>query len=291
MFTRLLIGLDGSPQSEVALAQAILIGQRFRATLVLAHILRPEETDQSLVRQLGAPWREGRPAPLDPLPDALADAGIELLEDAAGAVSRAGLAAERVVRAGSVAMQLIEMAEGADAVFVGRTGWHTGGDPLGPDTRELIRRAPTPVIVCGSTVSPMDRCAIAYDGQPASLEGLHLAERYAQVAGARLDVIHSASDPESGREVLAQAAMMLSGIPLDFETHLEGGDVDRAIPAAIARLGSNALFAGAKREEGKVLVPSHTEAILRATDIPVVVHHVPQEFSARVSGTHRRPSS
>jgi nucleotide-binding universal stress UspA family protein len=291
MFTRFLIGLDGSPQSDVALAQAILIGRKFRATLVLTHILRPEETDPSLVKQLGAPWREGRPVPLDPIPDALMGAGVELLEEAAGAVARAGLAAERVVRAGAVGSQLIEMAEGADAVFVGRTGRRGGGDPLGPDTRELIRRAPTPVIVCGSVVSAMDRCAVAYDGGPVSLEALHLAERYAQVAGARLDVIHSAADQESGREILAQAAMALSGIPLDFETHLEPGDVDRAVPAAIARLGSNALFAGANREGGKVLVPSHTEAILRATDIPVVVHHVPQEFSVRVSGTHRRTTS
>jgi len=291
MFTRLLIGLDGSPQSDVALAQAILIGRKFRATLVLTHILRPDETDPALLRQLGAPWREGRPAAPDAIPDALMASGVQLLEEAAGAVGRAGLAAERVIRAGGVGLQLLEMAEDADAVFVGRTGRRGGGDPLGPDTRELIRRAPTPVIVCGSTVSAMDRCAVAYDGGPASLQALHLAERYAQVAGARLDVIHSATDQEGGREVLAHAAMALSGIPLDFETHLEPGDVDRAIPAAIARLGSNALFAGAHREEGKVLVPSHTEAILRATDIPVVVHHVPQEFSVRVSGAHRRPAS
>jgi nucleotide-binding universal stress UspA family protein len=291
MFTRLLVGLDGSPQSEVALAQAILIGRRFRATLVLAHILRLEEADPVLVRNLGAPWREGRPEPLEPIPEALAGAGAGLLEDAAGAVGRAGLTAERVVRGGAVVGQLLEMAESVDAVFVGRTGRHSGGDPLGPDTRELIRRAPTPVIVCGSTVSPMDRCAIAYDGQPASLQALNLAERYAQVAGARLDVIHSAENQEEGREVLAHAALALSGVPLDFETHLEPGDVDSAVPAAIGRLGSNALFAGAKREGGKVLVPSHTEAILRATDIPVVVHHVPQELSVRVSGTHRRTPS
>ena len=68
-------------------------------------------------------------------------------------------------------------------------------------------------------------------------------------------------------------------------------DIDRSVPDALRRLGSNALFAGAQREAGRVLVPSHIEAILRATDIPVVVHHVPQEFSARLSGAHRRSAS
>ena len=291
MFTRLVVGLDGSPQSGTALAQAISVGRRFRSALVLVHIVRPGVADPLLVRALGAPWREGRADPREAVPEALAGAGAQILDEAAGAVVRAGLVVERVVRAGEVVTELNELAASADALFIGRVGRAGGEDPLGPDSRELIRRAPTPMVVCGNAVSEMDRCAVAYDGEGPSVKALHLAARFAQVANARLDVIHAATDPIRGREVLAHAAMALSEFPLDFETHLEGADIDRTVPAALRRLGSNALFAGAQREAGKVLVPSHIEAILRATDLPVVVHHVPQEFSARLSGAHRRPSS
>jgi nucleotide-binding universal stress UspA family protein len=291
MFTRLLVGLDGSPQSGTALAQAISIGRRFRSALVLVHIVRPGAVDPLLLRSLGVPWREGRADPQEAVPEALAGAGAHILDDAAGAVVRAGLTVERVVRSGEVVTELNDLAASADAVFIGRVGRRGGDDPLGPDSRELIRRAPSPMVVCGNMVSPMDRCAVAYDGEGPSVKALQLAARFAQVAEARLDVIHAATDPNRGRETLAHAAMALSEFPIDFETHLEGADIDQTVPEALRRLGSNALFAGAQREAGKVLVPSHIEAILRATDIPVVVHHVPQEFSARLSGAHRRPSS
>ena len=294
MFTTLLIGLDGSPPSEVALAQAILVGQQFRSTLVLAHITRAALHQAALIQSLGAPWREGRPSGSGNVARDLEEAGLRFLEDAAGAVERAGLKAEIAYGSGDVVAELAALAEHADAVFVGRVGRQSGGgDPLGPDTRQLIRRSPVPVVVCGSVISALDRCAVAYDGGPTSVLALSLAERYAEVAGAHLDVIHAAKagEEEKGREVLAHAAMALSATPLQFETHFEVGEVPEVVARVVQRLRCNGLFAGAHREPGGWELPSHTEAILRATDIPVLVHNEPQDLSARTTGSHRRSSS
>src|SRR6266536_2447699 len=41
VFTRLLIGLDGSPQADAALEQAVVLGQRFDATLLVVHVHEP----------------------------------------------------------------------------------------------------------------------------------------------------------------------------------------------------------------------------------------------------------
>jgi nucleotide-binding universal stress UspA family protein len=38
VFTRLLIGLDGSPSADEALDQAVVLGLRFKARLVVAHV-------------------------------------------------------------------------------------------------------------------------------------------------------------------------------------------------------------------------------------------------------------
>ncbi|MGH7701768.1 MAG: universal stress protein [Gemmatimonadales bacterium] len=291
MFTKLLVGLDGSPQAQVALAQAISVGGRFRSTIVVAHVARLEAQEERLYQTLGAPWTEGRPTPLARSAQTMEEAAGKLLEDAAGAVRRAGLPVETVYRAGEVAVELFELSAGVDAVFVGRVGLRGVSDPLGPDTRELIRRAPTPLVVCGTVVSAMNRCGVAYDGEASSREALALAARYAEVAGAHLDVIHSTRDEAKGREILARAAMALSAAPVHFETHLERGDVHEAVANAVRRLDCNALFAGTHREEGRWSVPSHTEAILRATDIPVVVHSESEGLSARASTAHRRPPS
>jgi ribonuclease HI/nucleotide-binding universal stress UspA family protein len=114
----------------------------------------------------------------------------------------------------------------------------------------------------------MDRCLVAYDGQPASEAALSFAARYAEIAEAHLDVLHVADDSAAGHAVLARTSAAFSASPFSYETHLANGKVEEAVSAAIAEYRSNALFTGTSREEGRRLVPSHTEAILRATDLP-----------------------
>jgi nucleotide-binding universal stress UspA family protein len=282
MFTSLLVGLDGSPQSLIALTQAINIGRRFRSQIILVHVAR-EESMAGLRPQWMGPG---------------ADQGISsddhsaraLLAGAAETARQAGLAVRTELRRGDVVETLRELAADVGAIVVGRSGVLGGGDPLGPDTRELIRRCPRPVLVCGSAPSPMDRCLVAYDGQPASEAALSFAARYAEIAEAHLDVLHVADDSGAGHAVLARTSAAFSASPFSYEVHLATGKVEEAVAAAIVEFRSNGLFTGTSREDGRRLVPSHTEAILRATDIPVLVHSEPHDPGARTTTTHRRPS-
>ena len=90
MFTRLLIGLDGSPSADAALEQAIVLGDRFKATLVVGHIVE-----------------HGKGA----------ESGKALLENAAGRVRGAGLKVEAVLRPGDPDTELATLAKEADAVL------------------------------------------------------------------------------------------------------------------------------------------------------------------------------
>jgi nucleotide-binding universal stress UspA family protein len=266
MFTSLLVGLDSSPQAQVALAQAILIGQRFRARIVLATVLRND------LREVAGIQREA----------------VRLVEDA-------GLEVEAVTRTGEVAEVLRELAEDVGVVVVGRIGTRGRSsqsiDPLGPDTRQLIRRCSRPVLVAGSAVTPLDRVLVAHDGGSEGEEVLAFAGRFAGIFGAHLDVLHVTEDAIAGRQILARASGALSITPLDFDTHLADGSVEGAVVETIEESGSNALFVGAERVRHGWLVPSHTEAILRATDIPVVVYMPAESTGDRISSAHRRPAS
>lgn len=266
MFTSLLVGLDGSPQAQVALAQAIAIGQKFRARIVLATVVRGNAGEVQSLQRNGA-----------------------------GMVEGAGLEAETVTGEGHVPDVLRELAERVGVVVVGRLGVRGASlperDPIGPDTRELIRRCPRPVLVAGSAVTPMNRVLVAHGGGPAGEGVLAFAGRFAGIFGSHLDVLHVTDDVPAGRQVLARASGALSMSPLDFDTHLADGSIESAVTSRIGWLGSNALFVGAQREEHGWLVPSHTEAILRATDIPVVVHMPSDTSGARVSASYRRPAS
>jgi nucleotide-binding universal stress UspA family protein len=245
VFTRLLIGLDGSPRADEAFEQAVLLGRRFGATLVAAHVREP-----------GAPE----------------DAA--LLERAAQRARAAGLTAETWAREGDPDLLLAELAKDVDAALVGRRGSTTVGDAIGPTVASLIRIAERCVIVCGSAPSPMHTCAVAYDGGETSKRALELAARFASIAGSTIHLIHAAEDRDAGLQVVGAAEAVLSFQGIPFVTHLETGKPAAAVAAVIARVGADALFAGAhvpRNTERPSVVVSHAEEILRRTDLPVVI--------------------
>ena len=139
MFTRLLIGLDGSPNADEALKQAIVLGRRFKSRLIVAHV---KETHGL-----------GRRA---------SDSG-ELLQRAQERVANAGLAVDTVLRHGSPDSELAALAGDVDTVFVGRRGRSSSrADVVGKTVSSLIRIAERSVVVCASKPSPMQRCAMCW---------------------------------------------------------------------------------------------------------------------------------
>ncbi len=246
MFTRLLVGLDGSPRADSAFEQAVVLAGRFRATIVVAHVREPrgERAD-----------------------------GAAMLERARERVAAAGLQAELAERVGQPDLVLAELAKESDAVLIGRRGVTTKGDALGPTASSLIRIAERCVIVCGGLPSPMRSCAVAFDGRETSRRALDLAVRFASVVESTVHVIHANDDRDAGLKVVGVAEAALSMQRVAFVTHVEAGKPGEVVARVIKRIRCDALFAGAHvpRERTSAIVVSHAEEILRHTDIPVVV--------------------
>lgn len=248
MFTRLLIGLDGSPNADEALEQAVLLARRFKARLVVAHV---KET-------AGA----GRRA---------SDSG-ELLERAHERVRDAGVPVETVLREGSPDGVLAALARDVDTVLVGRRGRSSGGaGVVGKTVASLIRIAERSVIVCASKPSPMQECAIAYDGRETAQRALDLVARFASVTRSTVHVIHATIDRAIGTMVVGEAEAVLSLQGIAFVTHLERGTPGEAVARVIKQTRCDALFAGAHVGKRNAVTVSHAEEILLHTDIPVVI--------------------
>src|SRR2546430_16645952 len=246
MFTRLLIGLDGSPNADEALEQAVMLGRRFKSKLVVVHV---KET-----------FGRGRRA---------SDSG-ELLERAGERVRDAGLAVETILKQGDPDTELAALATDVDTVLVGRRGRSSPADVLGKTVSSLIRIAERSVIVCASKPSPMNACAIAFDGRETALRALALVARFASVTHSTVHVIHATIDPAIGTMVVGEAEAMLSLEGIAFVTHLEHGTPGEAVARVIQETQCDALFAGAHVGPRDVTV-SHAEEILLHTDIPVVI--------------------
>jgi nucleotide-binding universal stress UspA family protein len=246
MFTSLLVGLDGSPSADEALEQAVHLGLRFKARLIVAY-----------VRETHMLGRRG------------SDSG-ELLQRAQERVKDAGLAVETVLRHGSPDTELGTLARDVDTVLVGRRGRSSPADVVGKTVSSLIRIAERAVIVCASKPSPMNACAVAYDGRETSQRALELVARFASVTHSTVHVIHATIDPAMGTMVVGEAEALLSLQGISFVTHLESGTPGEAVARVIQQTQCDALFAGAHVGGHNVTV-SHAEDILLHTDIPVVI--------------------
>jgi len=250
VFTRLLVGLDGSPSADEALEQAVHLGLRFKSRVVVAYV---KET------HFAGPPRTS-------------DSG-ELLQRAHERVADAGLAVETILRHGHPDAELAALARDVDTVLVGRRGRSSPADVLGRTVSSLIRIAERSVIVCGSKPSPMKACAVAYDGRATAQRALELVVRFASVTHSTVHVIHATIDPASGTRVVGEAEAVLSLEGVTFVTHLERGTPGEAVARVIERTQCDALFAGAHVGSGRRsdVTVSHAEEILLHTDIPVVI--------------------
>ena len=248
MFTRLLVGLDGSPRADSAFEQAVVLGKRFGSTIVVAYVHEASGRDAN---------------------------GAAMIERARERVLAAGLKAEAVMLAGEPDVELAQVAKSADAVLVGRRGVTTKGDALGPTVTSLIRIAERCVIVCGGLPSPMRSCAVAFDGRDTSKRALELAISLATIVESTIHIIHASDDPNAGLQVVGVAEAQLSMQRVAFVTHVEAGKPGEVVARVIKRTRCDALFAGAhmSHEPGRpsAVVVSHAEEILRHTDIPVFI--------------------
>lgn len=242
MFSKLLVGLDGSPGGEAALTAAIDLGRRFGSTVLLVAVRERHETDHRA-----------------------------RTESAASRVTGAGLAVEVVQGSGSAEDELIRLAQHAEAVVVGRRGRDSPGG-IGAVTGRVIRLAPRPVVVAGDTPSRYARPVVGWDGGTTSTSALSLAARYAEATGVPLDVVHVGGDPADADKLLARAGAFLSGKRAEFSTHHLAGPLDEAIPRHLADSGADLLVVGAHggRGEGRS-VGSNAELLIRVTSVPVIV--------------------
>ncbi len=275
MFSRLLVGLDGSAGADAALDAAIALGSRFHATIVLAAIADTRVLDAPLLGTSAGLWTEGLQVPSDirPLAQALEQRSGRLLADAAARVAEADLALEEVRATGFVEEELLKLAGRAEAVVVGRRGeMHLEHGTIGAVTAQLIKHATCPVVVAGEQPSVFERPLVAFDGGETSAAALALAATYAEGGHLPLDIVHVGSGAECAA-VAAQATAFLAGTSAHHQVRCLEGDIVPTLTAYALGSRADVLLVGAhggRRRRGWPL-GSRAEQIIRATPIPVIV--------------------
>lgn len=236
MFRRILVALDASRESVVALSAAVQMARRLHAELVGVFV-----EDENLLKLVQHPFaREvnlltcvGRRLDVATIERDLKTQAALARRELERAATEAQVPWSFRVARGAVGAELLAAALDADMIAVGRgVRLFTGGTRLGRTARALSLGSSCSLLFGVVAESAGDAVALAYDGSPPAVAALAVAARIADDDGGRLLVFLIAEDIGLAAEYETAMRRMLRGSRLELAfRRLPGPSCSAMLPA------------------------------------------------------------
>lgn len=228
--SQIVVGADGSPGSDAAVAWAARTAARHGAALDVVVVVPPPASE--VVAPVGMPIAVIEPEQARVPYRELLDRTIATVRAEAPSVNVKGILVD-----GPAADELLSAAKGADLLVVGRSGRSQAVSVLlGSVTRSVLHHATVPVAVVpvGAGGRGADTIAVGVDASAGSTAARTWAMAEAQQSGASLHLVHAWRYPYLG--VRAGAGEL---VPLIYEDakHLLDDEVAAVTAAGVACTG------------------------------------------------------
>ncbi len=282
MFEKILVPVDGSDSAWIALEQAIEIAKEEQSAIHGLYVVdaRLLEAPYILAMFPYDFYPEGDPRRLEQAMEVskrLHQRGEEILQRLADRCQEAGVSYETELVDGVVAQVILERAQDADLVVLGRTGegaqWT--GPLLGSTFEAVIRHAPTPVLATHDQVRPIRSILVAYDGSERAKDALNIAARLA-ATGNRLLIYVTVDDGHHNRaQAYQEAKAILEELGVEhMRLFLKGHPAQKILEAAQAQ-GCDLIILGAYGHSPflKVFFGSTVDEVIHNAALPVMVCH------------------
>jgi nucleotide-binding universal stress UspA family protein len=278
VFTKLLVPLDGTAESAVALPLARTVAGATGATVLLMQVVLP--------RMLGA--------------DDAAKAGQESLSRIADELGKSNLRVASVVQAAAApADAILRQARegGADLIVMATHG--RGGlarAVLGSVAERVVADSPVPVLLLrpgGHRVTRIQRLLVPVDGTPGGILALGVAAPFARATGAQIVLLQvvvplapyagvdaAFIDPAWDDEALASAEHYVSGLAarleragLTAEGRATVGQPADTIVRTVAETGADVIVMSTHALTGpaRAVLGSTADEVVRTGDRPVLL--------------------
>ncbi|WP_142848861.1 universal stress protein [Telmatospirillum sp. J64-1] len=261
-FHRIVVAVDASPLSLMALEASAALAQRSHAELTAlfiedVNLLRLASYPEAYSYSLTTAQRRSLEADVVAQAMKLQQAAARrALDDAA---RRFGLTARFEARRGLIAPEMIQASAACDllvAGWSGRPGLPLGRRArLGTVARALLGKAAAPVFLLRHSLRSHDPVLVAYDGSAAARRALDLAAALAAQSDGDLEILIPAADPASADELEHQARAILAALGL---------------PATSQRFTATDLAAPCRRYDHSLLV-APLDLLPPAEDLPCSV--------------------
>lgn len=208
---RILVALDTSPHSVAALEAAVQLAEEWGAELVGLFV---EDLDLlrlaqlPFAREVSAYSARLRAIGPEDLELQLRAQAARLRRQMARLAMRRGVQWSFEVSRGDIVAELLDQAEDADLVILGKTGW-SESRTMGSTTRLVVTKARGRVLIIRRTQRLVPSLRIVFDGSDAAVQALLSAAMLAEREARELSVLLVAEEKGEISDLRRQAAKML----------------------------------------------------------------------------------
>jgi len=286
--------VDFFPASRAAAKYAIALASRFKAGLVLLHVIEPV-----------APWIDEVPLETREMRTTARAKSVEELNTLANLADASNVRAQVVVQNGFVdtIIEAAVRAHSVDLVVMGTHGRRQlGRFFLGSTTERLLRKLPVPVLVTrdgASAQQSVKRILVTTDLSEGTQQAIAYAFSLAKVYGANTTLLHVLNDLQADLSG-GYREQLIAGIKSELENLLPGAPSNVCTVRVVTGRPVRRILPIVKKEKidlivmnlhqktimDRLTIGSTAEKIIRAATIPVLA--VPSTVAikpkARLSG-------
>lgn len=277
MLKTILVPIDGSDTSLVAVDYAIELSRIFNAELVGISIVDIKRLAGPFMRDLGTsiggmvPYADFQ----QKIRKVMEDIAIAALDEFEGKCKSAKVSFIRNISEGIVSKEIVKAAERCDMISMGMAGEHAlwRDALLGSNLESVARQTHKPIMVSPEKFKKISKMLIAYDGSSFSRQALVTGAAIAQKAGIPLTVIHVSDEKERGEIVLLQAVESLKAYDVTYDTIIEDGEPAESIIGTCKNGNYNLMVMGAYGHSRlrELVLGSSTVQIMRKVNCPLVL--------------------
>lgn len=278
MIQRILVGLDGSDDGDIALQYGIALSKACHATLHGVHVVDIVQVESPLLHDLaGAVGAAPQHHLTTLMRDNLEYRGKYLLDQFRQTCEAEGVACAEHLATGVIAAEITRLAHEVDLVLLGRGGVHTGLSKafLGSTVEAVVRSGATPTMVATDRHRDIHKPLLATDGSPCATAALSTAMAFTQQLQLPLSVVYCASTPADHPEFLDAIQRQVRERGSACEIDIYQGNAHEDLMRYVREQGHDILFMGAfgHRRIVEWLLGSTTQYALRTSPVPLVLCH------------------
>lgn len=276
MFKNILIPLDGSKHSKVALDYGVWLSKKFHANLTGLYVVDIVALEGPFLHDLsGSMGFEPFLNFSSKMREILEEKGKTILKDFSDTCKKENVKHETLTETGIITNEICEKAKLADLIIMGRHGINVEFEYglLGSTTEGVMRKSPQPVMVTPDEFKEISNPVFAYDGSKSASKTLHFAAEFAKVLKMPLTVISVSKDGRAG-EVLKDAEEYLKPYHINAKfIFLQGEHKAEEIVKYYKENNFNLIFMGLSEHSAiyEMVLGSTTEYVMRNIEGPVFV--------------------